>query len=161
MHYFSSIFRAVIARTVVLTSVTLVAALGAQGSWAQAVEVQGAWVRATVPGQRATGAFMTLTAPQGATLVGVRTAVAGGAGVHEMKMDGSVMKMREMPNGLALPAGQPVALSPGAYHVMLTELKLPLRPDTSVPLTLVLKDAKGVEFTQDVKATVSLLAPAH
>ena len=148
-------------RAVLIAGLTCMAALTSVASWAETIDVQGAWVRATVPGQKATGAFMTLTSAGGATLVGVRTPVAGMAGVHEMKMDGNIMKMREMPAGLELPAGKPVALSPGAYHVMLMELKLPLRPDTSVPLTLVLKDAKGVEFTQDVTAPVSFLAPTH
>ena len=147
-------------RVVLIAGATALAALGARSSWAQSVDVQGAWVRATVPGQKATGAFMTITAPNGATLVGVRTPVAGVAGVHEMKMDGGIMKMREMPAGLELPAGKPVALTPGTYHVMLMDLKLPVRPNTSLPLTLVLKDAKGVEFTQEVKAPVSTLAPS-
>ena len=126
---------------------------------AQTLEVQGAWARATVPGQRATGAFMTLTAPEGATLVAVRTPVAGQASVHEMKTEDGVMKMRELAHGLELPAGKPVQLAPGSYHVMLMDLKLALRPNTSVPLTRVLKDGKGVTFEKEVRASVSMLPP--
>jgi len=126
---------------------------------AQTLEVQGAWARATVPGQHATGAFMTLTAPEGATLLAVRTPVAGHASVHEMKTEDGVMKMRELANGLDLPAGKAVQLAPGAYHVMLMDLKVALRPNTSIPLTLVLKDARGASFEKDIRASVSLLPP--
>ena len=80
--------------------------------YAQNVDVKDAWVRTSVQGQKATGAFMKITAKEGGTLVGVATPVAGVAEVHEMKMDGDVMRMRALPNGLALPAGKTVALTP-------------------------------------------------
>ncbi|MDD0811639.1 copper chaperone PCu(A)C [Curvibacter sp. RS43] len=126
---------------------------------AQVVDVKSAWARASVPGQKATGAFMTLTAPAGATLVGVRSPAAGVAEVHEMKMDGDVMKMRAIPS-LALPAGQAVELKPGGYHVMLLDLKAPLAKDSQVPITLVLRDAKGVESQLELKVPVQAVAPA-
>ncbi len=87
--------------------------------------VEGAWVRSAVPGQHATGAFMKITAPRPMQLVGVATPVAGVAEVHEMKMEGDVMKMRAVP-ALDLPAGRAVELKPGGYHLMLMELKQPL-----------------------------------
>jgi len=146
-------------RTIALTGLALVATATAFSAGAQILDVQGAWARATVPGQHATGAFMTLTAPEGATLVAVRTPVAGQASVHEMKTEDGVMKMRELTQGLELPAGKPVQLAPGAYHVMLMDLKVALRPNTSIPLTLVLKDAKGVAFEKAIRATVSMLPP--
>ncbi|MDD0817069.1 copper chaperone PCu(A)C [Curvibacter sp. HBC28] len=126
---------------------------------AQVVDVKSAWARASVPGQKATGAFMTLTAPAGATLVGVRSPAAGVAEVHEMKMDGDVMKMRAIPS-LALPAGQAVELKPGGYHLMLLDLKAPLAKDSQVPITLVLRDAKGVESQLELKVPVQAVAPA-
>ena len=131
-------------------------------SWAQAqnVEVQNAWARATVQGQKASGAFMTLTAQTPGRLVSVSSPVAGVAEVHEMKMEGDVMKMRALTNGLELPAGKPVELKPGGYHVMLMDLKLPLQKDTTIPVTLVFKDAKGVETKKEVKLPVSQTAPA-
>lgn len=124
-----------------------------------AVEVQNAWARATVKGQMATGAFMTLTADAGATLVGVASPVAGVAQVHEMKMEGGVMKMAEVKGGLNLPAGQAVELKPGGYHVMLMDLKEPLMKGTSVPVTLIFKDAKGAEIKQELKLPVAMTAP--
>lgn len=128
-------------------------------SMAQTVEVKDAWARATVPGQKATGAFMKLTAKDGAKLVGAASPVAGVVEVHEMKMDGDVMKMRAVQGGLDLPAGKSVELKPGGYHVMLMDLKLPLQKDTTVPLTLTFKDAKGTETKTEVKVPVSTAAP--
>ncbi|MBT3068531.1 copper chaperone PCu(A)C [Rhodoferax sp. U11-2br] len=132
----------------------------AAGALAQAVDVQNAWARATVQGQKATGAFMTLTAPTASKLLSVSSPVAGIAEVHEMKMEGDVMKMRALAGGLDLPAGKAVALTPGGYHVMLMDLKLPLRKDTTIPLTLVFKDAQGVETKKELKVPVSQTAPA-
>ena len=127
--------------------------------YAQNVDVKNAWVRASVQGQKATGAFMQLTASQPTTLVGVASPVAGVAEVHEMKMDGDVMRMRALPQGLPLPAGQPVALTPGGYHVMLMDLKATLPKDSTIPLTLTFKDAKGVESRVELKLPVATTAP--
>jgi len=138
----------------------LLSSLMVSSAWAQNVSVQSAWARATVQGQKATGAFMTLTAKTATTLVGVSTSVAGVAEVHEMKMDNNVMQMRALPDGLALPAGKSVALQPGGFHLMLMDLKLPLQKDTTIPLTLRFKDAKGVESSLDIKLPVSQVAPA-
>lgn len=132
--------------------------LGVAG--AQSVDVKDAWARATVPGQKATGAFMKLTAREDAKLVGVSSPVAGVSEVHEMKMDGDVMKMRAVQGGLDLPAGKTVELKPGGYHVMLMELKSPLAKDSTVPVTLVFKDAKGVESKLDLSLPVSAMVPA-
>jgi len=127
---------------------------------AQNVEVKDAWARATVQGQKASGAFMTLTAKTDTTLVGVASSVAGVAEVHEMKMDGGVMQMRALPKGLELPAGKAVPLKPGSFHLMLMDLKVPLQKDTTIPLTLRFKDAKGVESTLDLKVPVAMAAPS-
>jgi len=126
-------------------------------AWAQ-VKVDNAWARATVPGQKATGAFMKLTAAQATQLVGVSTPVAGVAEIHEMKMDGGVMKMRAMPV-LDLPANQAVELKPGSYHLMLMDLKAPLAKDASVALTLTFKDARGVQSQQLVTVPVATGMP--
>jgi len=124
-----------------------------------AIDVQNAWARATVKGQMATGAFMTLTAKDGAKLVGAASPVAGVAQVHEMKMDGGVMKMAEVKGGLDLPAGKAVELKPGGYHVMLMDLKEQMVKDSTVPLTLTFKDAKGVESKLELKLPVATTAP--
>ncbi|WP_426144637.1 copper chaperone PCu(A)C [Polaromonas sp. DSR2-3-2] len=126
---------------------------------AQTVEVSDAWVRATVQGQKGTGAFMSITAKDGAKLVGVSSPVAGVAEVHEMKMEGDIMKMRALP-ALDLPAGQVVQLKPGGYHLMLMDLKQPLPKGSTVPLTLRLQDAQGVESRLEVSVPVSMAAPA-
>ena len=112
-----------------------------------------------MPGQKGTGAFMTLTAAQGARLVGASSPAAGVTEVHEMKLDGDVMRMRAVPV-LELPAGKPVELKPGGYHVMLLDLKAPLAKDSTVPLTLTFKDAKGTESRLDLTVPVAAQAPA-
>lgn len=142
-----------------IQSIAVLWALVAGAASAQTVEVTGAWARATVPGQMATGAFMTLTAKDGAKLVAVSSPAAGVAEVHEMKMDGGVMKMRAVPGGLDLPAGTPVTLKPGGYHVMLMDLKAALPKNSNVALTLVFKDAKGAETRTVLQVPVSTTAP--
>jgi copper(I)-binding protein len=79
--------------------------------------------------------------------------------VHEMKMDGDIMKMRSVPQ-LDLPAGKTVELKPGGYHMMLLDLKAPLLKDSIVPLTLVFKDAKGVESQVELNVPVTAVAPS-
>ncbi len=122
------------------------------------VDVQGAWVRPAVPGQSGTGAFMKLSAPSGARLVGVSTPVAGNVEVHEMKLEGDIMRMRAVQGGLELPPRQTVELKPGGYHLMLTDLRQPIAPGTSVPLTLRFEDAKGVRSALSLHVPVG--APA-
>jgi len=123
------------------------------------VEAQNAWARASVPGQQASGAFMRLTAKEPLKLVGVKTPVAGVAEVHEMKMEGDVMRMRAI-DALDLPQGVPVDLKPGGYHVMLQQLKAPLVKDTQVPITLVFKDAKGELSRLHLQVPVRTAPPA-
>jgi copper(I)-binding protein len=134
-----------------LTSTTL---------FAQTVEVKDAWIRASVQGQMATGAFMQLKSKDGTQLVSVSSPVAGIAEVHEMKLEGDVMKMRAVP-ALDLPAGKTVELKPGGYHVMLMDLKTALKKDSTVPLTLVFKDAKGVQSTLALKVPVAVIPMTH
>ncbi|MDD2545548.1 MAG: copper chaperone PCu(A)C [Burkholderiaceae bacterium] len=131
-------------------------------AWAQtpAVQVEGAWARASVPGQKATGAFMRLMSPQGARLFRVESSAAAVAEVHEMKMEGDVMKMRAIA-GLDLPAGKAVELRPGGYHVMLMDLKAPLNQGGSLPLTLVFKDLQGGETRQELTVPVHAKAPGN
>ncbi len=133
-------------------------ALAATSVQAQTVEVRDAWARSTVQGQKASGAFMKLTAKEGTRLVGVSSPVAGITEVHEMKMEGDVMKMRAV-SALELPAGKTVELKPGGYHVMLMDLKTALKKDSTIPLTLLFKDAKGVESKVEVQLPVRGMAP--
>lgn len=125
---------------------------------AQTVEVKDAWVRTSVPGQKASGAFMKITAKEGAKLVGASSPVAGVTEVHEMKMEGDVMKMRAVP-ALDLPAGKTVELKPGGYHLMLLDLKSPLKKDSRVPLTLLFVDGNGAPSKLELQLPVSTTAP--
>jgi len=127
---------------------------------AQTIEVTNSWVRATVQGQKATGAFMTVTAKDNAKLVAASTPVAGITEIHEMKMDKDVMKMSALPNGLDLPAGKAVDLKPGGFHIMLMDLKMPLTKDFAVPLTLTFQDATGKKTQQLVQIPISNQAPS-
>jgi copper(I)-binding protein len=135
---------------------SLALALLCGAAQAQTVEVKDAWVRTSVQGQKSTGAFMKITAKENMKLVSASSPVAGVVEVHEMKMEGDIMKMRAVKGGLDLPAGKTVELSPGGYHMMMMDLKAALPKDSTVPLTLVFKDAKGVESKVELKVPVAL-----
>ncbi len=129
------------------------------------VTVHDAWVRAAVAQQKATGAFMRLTATQDSRLVAASTPIAGVTEIHEMKLEGDVMKMRAVP-ALQLRAGQTVELKPGGLHLMLMDLRQPVAADASVPLTLVFEGSDGQRQNVQVQAGVRALgaaaaAPAH
>jgi len=118
--------------------------------------VKEPWVRGTVAQQKATGAFMQLQSAQGGKLLSASSSVAGVVEIHEMVMEGTTMKMRAIP-GLELPAGKAVELKPGGYHVMLMDLKAPLKDGESVPLTLVVQGKDGKKETIELKAPVKAL----
>ena len=135
-----------------------------QAHHASQVDIKDAWVRAAVPGQKGTGAFMKITSRENLRLVAASSPVAGVAQMHEMKLEGDVMRMRPLADGLELPAGKTVELRPGSYHLMLMDLKGPLAKDSSVPLTLVFRDAKGVDHRLELQlpvATGAAPAAAH
>ena len=139
-----------------LSLITLLAGLAqAQSPGQSAIQVKEPWVRGTVAQQKATGAFMQLSAPQDMRLVEARSPVAGVVELHEMAMDNNVMKMRAVP-GIDIPAGKGAELKPGGFHVMLLELKKQLKEGDTVPLTLVLegKDKKrqSIEVNAPVRA---------
>lgn len=124
------------------------------------VAIKDAWVRATVPQQKATGAFMTIVAQKDTRLVAVRSARTPHVEVHEMRRDKDRMQMREIA-GLDIMAGKPMALKPGGYHVMLMSLPTQVKAGEAVPLTLDFVDRDGHKHSVDVTATVKpLAAPA-
>ena len=135
---------------------TLLAALAAQAQ----TSIKDAWVRGTVAGQKATGLFGQITSVSGGKLVAASSPVAGVVEVHEMAMDGNVMKLRAVP-GLDLPAGKTVDLKPGGYHVMLMDLKRELKPGETVPVTLVIEGAGGKRENVEIKAPVKALADSQ
>lgn len=124
------------------------------------VEVSSAWARPAVPGQTGTGAFMTIMSKDGARLIGAASPVAGVVEIHEMAMDSNVMRMRAIPS-LELPAGREVQLKPGGHHVMLLDLKQPLKVGDKVPVELRLETRDGKRVTQQVQVEVRSAAPGH
>ena len=141
--------------------IVISAAAASVPAWAQ-VEVKSAWVRGTVAAQKTTGAYMEINSAQGARLVSVESTVAGTVEVHEMSMDKNVMRMRAIAR-LELPAGKTVELKPGGYHVMLIDLKRPLKKGDSVPLRLKIENKDKTVSTVEVKAEVreTTAAPEH
>ena len=137
----------------------VIAAAAATAAQAQ-VTVSNAWVRGTVQGQTATGAYMQLKSADDATLVGADSPAAGIVEIHEMRMEGNTMRMRGV-DKLELPAGRAVELKPGGYHVMLMDLKAPLKKGDTVPIKLKVRSKSGQTQDVEVKAEVrELTAPA-
>lgn len=135
-----------------LKAAALTCMMSASAAYADVV-IKDAWVRATVPQQQATGAFMQIQSARHVRLVEVQTAAAGVAEVHEMKMENNVMKMRAM-NALDIPAGKSIELKPGAYHIMLMDLKNQVRAGETVILKLTFEDDDKKREVQEVKASV-------
>lgn len=127
---------------------TLLVALPA----AAQVTVTDPWIRGTVQGQMATGAFMKLQSAKDARLVEAASPVAGVVEIHEMAIENNIMRMRAV-KALDLPAGRAVELKPGGYHVMLMDLKQQMKEGEVVPVTLVVETA-GKRETIEVKAPV-------
>jgi len=135
-------------------SIFFILGLAGLATWAQAqVSVQQAWVRASVPQQQATGAFMLITSAKDSRLVGATSSLTPSVEVHEMAMQDNVMRMRQVP-AVELPAGKTVALQPGGYHVMLMGLKQPVVAGDTVPLTLSFANHDGTSETVQVRAEV-------
>ena len=121
------------------------------------IQVENAWARATAPGQDTAGVDLTITSKQAATLIGVSSPACKTVELHNMTMpqDGGMMKMREVET-IDLPAGKPVNLRAGGYHLMMTGLKAPLKAGDSVPLTLRFKVAN--KSIVKIKAMVEVQA---
>jgi copper(I)-binding protein len=135
-----------------ITSVALFFSL-AGSAYAQSVKVNEAWVRGTVQGQNATGAFMELTSKSNARLVNASSPAAKTVEVHNMKVEGGVMKMYPV-DGVDLPAGKTVKLAPGGYHVMLMGLNAPLQAGRSIPVKLTFELADKKRETIDLNIEV-------
>lgn len=121
-----------------------------QTGWAATITVSDAWARATMPGQKVSGAYMQIQSDVDARLLSVSSSAVPRVEVHEMKMDGDVMRMREL-KSVALPKGQIVTLAPGGFHLMLMSLKKPVVAGDIIPLTLVVESG-GKKQTVEVKA---------
>ncbi|MBK7469690.1 MAG: copper chaperone PCu(A)C [Betaproteobacteria bacterium] len=146
-------------RSMVMPALSAFAILLGSAAASQAqVTIKEPWVRSTVPGQSATGAFMQLTARQDTKLIAVRSPVAGIVEVHEMLVDKGIMKMRSV-DKLLLPAGKTVELRSGGYHVMMMDLKRQIKTGDEIPLTIEFESSQGQRVTVDVKAVARLVKP--
>jgi copper(I)-binding protein len=128
------------------------------------LEIGNPWTRATPPSAQSGGGFLTIT-NKGTTpdrLVAVRSTASNKAEIHEMRMDGNVMRMRELEKGLEIPPGATVELKPGSYHLMFMELKAPFAKDAKIPATLVFEKAGSVDVELSVAAMgAASPAPKH
>lgn len=119
--------------------------------------IERAWSRATPPAAKVGAGYLVITNGGAAAdrLVSASSPAAGRVEVHEMRMDGGVMRMRELAQGLPVPPGATVELKPGGYHLMLMELPAPLSAGATVPMTLVFERAGRVEIELKVEASTS------
>ena len=117
-----------------------------------AIKIENAYTRATVPGQQVAGGFMK-TENKGVAdqLIAASSPVAGEVQLHEMAMDGNVMKMRQVKD-IVVPAGGAVELKPGGLHLMFINIKAPLSAGETVPLKLKFAKAGDVEVKMPVNA---------
>jgi hypothetical protein len=112
-----------------------------------------AWSRATPGGAKIGSGYMTIenkgSAPD--RLTGVSADIAGKVEVHEMAMNNGVMTMRPLENGLTIDPGKTVKLAPGGYHLMMFDLKAPLKQGDKIPVTLTFEKAGKVSLSLDVQ----------
>lgn len=117
---------------------------------AAAVQVADALCRPTPNGRHSTGCYLTLTATTDDRLMAVSSPIAGRVEIHESRMESNMMMMRQLEDGLPLPAGQAVELKPGGNHIMLMAVEQPLRTGDTVALTLTFASAPPLEVTAAV-----------
>ncbi len=127
------------------------------------IELSGAFTRATLPNAPVAGGFVSISNTGSAddTLIAATSPFAGDVQLHEMKMEGDVMKMQELPAGIPVPAGQTVMLKPGGLHLMFMQLKQPLVEGTQVPVTLTFEKAGTVELLLDVGGAAAKAPAMH
>jgi copper(I)-binding protein len=111
------------------------------------LEISGAFSRATLPNAPVGAGYFTITNTGSADdrLVSASSPVAGMTQIHEMKMEGDIMKMSELGDGLVIPAGGSVTLAPGGFHIMFMQLNQQLVEGTKVPLTLTFETAGSID----------------
>lgn len=127
-------------------SFTIIASAHAEMIHHKGLEVSDAWVRATPPHHGVSAGYMKITNTNGMSdrLISVSSPFAVRNEVHEMKMDGDVMKMREIETGLEIPAAGAVVLEPGGYHLMFMDLQEQIIADERYPLTLSFEKAGDI-----------------
>lgn len=153
-----SITRAIVGATVL--SYALAAPARAEEVKAGDLVISQAWSRATPGGAKIGGGYLTIENKGAAAdrLIGGSTEIAGKAELHEMAVNNGVMKMRPLDKGLTIEPGKTVKLAPGGYHLMLLDLKRPLKQGEQVPVTLEFEKAGKVKLSLDVQG-VGATAP--
>ncbi|CDZ59571.1 copper chaperone PCu(A)C [Neorhizobium galegae] len=118
------------------------------------LEITSAFTKAMLPGQPVGGGYLTVknNGPADDMLVSVASPVAGTVELHEMAMQGEVMKMRRLDTGIAIPAGKTVELTPGGLHLMFIKVKEPFTQGGKVPVTLTFEKAGKIDITLPVEA---------
>jgi copper(I)-binding protein len=143
-------------KTVLLAAVLALAttAASAHDYKAGPLEIKHPWSRATPKGATVAGGYLSIVNTGSAPdrLIGGSVDGAGKFEIHEMSMDGGVMKMRSLPKGLEIKPGQTVELKPGSYHLMFIGLKAPFEQGKRVKGTLEFEKAGKVEVEYAVEA---------
>jgi len=123
-----------------------------------AVTITHAWAMPTAPGQNVAGAYLEIHSAVAGKLIAASSPVAGSAEIHVMRLENNVMEMRQL-KSLDLPAKQTVRLEPRGLHIMLLNLKRPLKPGDKIPLSLTLQLENGSKTVVEVQAEVRSAAP--
>ena len=123
-----------------------------QVAMAADIKIENAWMRATAPGQAVAGAFMEITSPVNAKLVGATSPAAGKLELHLMNMNNGIMEMREV-KSIDLTKGKTIKLAPGGLHIMLFNLKQSVKQGDTVPMTL---DIITANKHQSLKVDISV-----
>lgn len=118
------------------------------------LDITGGFSRATLPNAPVGGGYITITnkGAKADRLVSAASPVAGVVQIHQMKMEGDLMKMNELPDGVEIPAGATVALAPGGLHIMFMKLNAPLVEGTKIPVTLTFEKAGSVDVELSVES---------
>jgi copper(I)-binding protein len=132
----------------------------ASAATAAEVRVENAWARSPAPGQKTASAYVELTSASDAALVAAASPLAGRVELHSMTLDGGVMRMRSLPR-IDLPAGKTVKLAPNGLHLMVFDLKNPLKPGDKLPLVLTIQRPGSPATTLNIEAEVRTAAAAH
>lgn len=113
-----------------------------------ALEITHPHARATPPNAPVSGGYLTIrnTGKEADRLISASADFAERAEIHEMRMDGDVMQMREIEDGLEIPAGGEVTLKPGGFHIMFIGLDGRLLDGETRPATLTFEKAGSIDL---------------
>lgn len=141
-----------IARPSLVALALLTALTASAGAQRSSVKAEDAWVRQPAPSRDVTAAYLVLVndSDDAVRVVAGESTMAKTVELHEMAMDGSMMRMRQVKE-IAVPPKSRVELKPGGLHVMLFGLKQPLKAGDLVPLTLTLADGNKLSFEATVR----------